>query len=79
MTTQTTESRFAGRYRAADILGISSGAMLILQRDNILPPDCLSCGRIAWKIKDLEEHRDKVRTYLSITYPHLVEKLIVSE
>jgi hypothetical protein len=73
------KSRFMGRVAASDYLGVSSQAMLLMMRDGILPPDCLSCGRIAWHVNVLEAKRDEVRQWLSEHYPDLVHKLITSD
>lgn len=78
-TETKTESRFAGRHKASDILGISSAAMLLVQRDGFLPPECVPCGKVYWQIKVLKARRAEVREWLAQTYPDHVHKLIVSE
>ena len=78
-TDETTRQKWAGKHSAAQMLGISTGAISVLMKDKVLPPDCLTCGKIVWRIEELAERRNEVREYLRSTYPDMVQKLIVSE
>lgn len=76
MTSVDVSDRWADRSHTLEFLGISNAALILLQRDGVLPPDCVSCGRIRWKIRELEARRDEVRQYLMDRYGTLSGSLI---
>lgn len=69
---------WADRKRAIEVLGISGPALLLLQRDRVLPPDCALCGRIRWREDELRARREEVRAYLARTYPDSKDDLLHS-
>lgn len=68
MTTVDVSNRWANRETTLRMLGISNAALILLQRDGVLMPDCVSCGRIRWRITELEERREEIRAYLVDRY-----------
>jgi hypothetical protein len=76
MTFVDVSDRWADRSHTLEILGISNAALILLQRDGVLPPDCVTCGRIRWKITELHARRDEVRQYLIDRYGTLSGSLI---
>lgn len=76
MTRVDVSHRWADRSATLEILGVSNAALILLQRDGVLPPDCVTCGRIRWKITDLEERRDEIHQYLIDRYGTISGNLI---
>jgi hypothetical protein len=66
MTVRTAE--WTNRTGACEILGISNAALILLQRDKLLPPDCQACGRIRWRVVELHERREALRLHLQQKY-----------
>lgn len=79
MSVKTEQSKWAGRRESAERLGITASGMALLQRDNQLPPDCVPCGKIIWRIAELDMKRDQVREYLRQAYPQMVDELFISD
>ena len=59
---------WANVSKTCELLGITGAALLLLQRDRVLPPDCAGCGRIRWDVEELTARRDEVREYLMQRY-----------
>ena len=70
---------WAGAHATADYLGITYRGLLLLQRDRRLLPDCVPCGRIRWRISELDAARDGVQSYLKKTYADLIDDLLLPE
>lgn len=68
MTSVDMSDRWANRDAALEILGISNAALILLRRDGVLTPDCVSCGRIRWKVSELHARKDEIHQYLNDTY-----------
>jgi hypothetical protein len=79
MTSVDVSHRWANRDATLEILGISNAALILLRRDGVLEPDCVSCGRIRWLISELEERREEIRAYLVNRYGSLSESLLYYE
>lgn len=69
---------WANRQQTQQILGISNAALILLQRDKVLKPDCITCGRIRWKRADLHRRRDEIRQYLIEHYGTVDSDLVMS-
>lgn len=57
---------------AAEVLGVHRLAVALLHHNGLLPPDCVSCGRIRWKVAELEQRRDELRAWVA---EHAPDKL----
>jgi hypothetical protein len=79
MSTADVSHRWVNRDATLQLLRVSNAALILLQRDDVLSPDCVSCGRIRWKITELEERRDEIRQYLVDRYGTLSGTLIQYE
>ena len=69
---------WSNRGQTAEILGISNIALILLQRDKVLPPDCAACGRIRWRTEELHTRRAELREYLNGKYGYRRGELVIT-
>lgn len=54
---------------AAEVLGVDRLAVTLLHHNGLLPADCVTCGRIRWKVAELTGRRDELRAWVAEHHP----------
>ena len=57
------------RTQAAEYLGVEPLGVTLLIHHKVAPPDCYKCGRIRWRLLDLQARREELRAWVGEHHP----------